>query len=352
MRLSTPRRGLAGLVLVVVSAAACASSKERAQGSDEVLRLGVLPTLTQAVAHVGLGSGIFQRDLGDTRIRTSVMDSGTEASIAMISGSLDAAYIGSWPAASLFLRSGDVALVAGAAVGGASMVVRTASGIGAPRDLHGARVAVPNLANSQDVVLRTWLHAHGLAATDEGGDVSIVTADPRELLRLFSLGRIDAAWAPEPYPTSLVEEGVARRFVDEASLWPDGRYATAGLLVSTIYMRAHPDVIRRLLEAHVETIRFMRDDPSRAMAIASRQLVADGVASMPADVLAAAWDRITFTWTVLPSSMVRLSEEAYALGLTPGPPTGVLGVYRLDALNAVLDHDGLPRVPDPSGEVS
>jgi sulfonate transport system substrate-binding protein len=345
-------RRLVVLVLVVVVAGACASSNERARGTTGVLRLGVLPTLTHAVAHVGLGSGIFARALGDTRIETTVLNSGTDASIAMISGSLDAAYIGPWPAASLYLRSGDVAIVAGAAVGGASMVVRTTSGIRSPQDLHGARIAVPSLANSQDVVLRTWLRSQGLVPTDQGGDVSIVAADPRELLRLFRLARIDAAWVAEPYPTALVADGVARRFVDEASLWPDGRFATAGLLVSTVYMQAHPDVILGLLEGQVHTIQFMREHPGQAMRIASRELVRDGVPAMPADVLAAAWGRIDFTWAVVPSSVVRMSEDAYELGLLPDLPTDVLALYRLDALNSVLDDDGLPRIPEPSAEVT
>jgi NitT/TauT family transport system substrate-binding protein len=347
------RRPIAVVMAAGLLAAGCAGSTARARGTEGVLRLGIFPTLTHAVAHVGLGSGIFQRVLGDTRIEPTVLNSGTEASIALLSGSLDAAFVGPWPAASLYLRSGDVAIVAGAAVGGASLVVASRSGVTSPGDLHGMRIAVPNLGNSQDLALRTWLHAHGLAATDEGGDVSIVTADTRELLQLFRLGRIDGAWVPEPYPTYLITEGVARRFVDEASLWPDGRFATASLLVSTIYMGAHPDVIHRLLEAEVETVRFIRDDPERARTIAARELVRDGAPAMPAEVLASAWGRISFTWAVVPTSMVRLGEDAYALDLLPGPPSGILGIYRLDALNAVLDDDGLPRVPDPSSaEVS
>jgi NitT/TauT family transport system substrate-binding protein len=346
------RRSIVVAVAAAVLAAACAGSAERARGSADVLRLGIFPTLTHAVAHVGLRSGIFQRVLGDTQIRTTVLTSGTEASIAMLSGSIDAAFVGPWPAASLFVRSGDVRLVAGAAVGGVSLVVRKAAHISAPADLRGLRVTVPSLGNSQDVALRTWLHAHGLAATDEGGDVSIVPVDTRELPQLFRLGRVDAAWAPEPYPTYLVDVGVAERFVDETDLWTDGRFATAGLLVSSIYMDAHPEVIHRLIEAEIQTIRFMRADPEQAQHIAERALVARGAPPMPEDVIASAWERISFTWAAVPSSMVGVSRDAYALGLLPNPPDDILAIYRLDALNAVLKDDGLPRVPDPNAEVS
>jgi NitT/TauT family transport system substrate-binding protein len=336
------RRGrtLVPLLLVALVATGCSSSTERARGSAGVLRLGVFPTLTHAVAHVGLGSGIFQRTLGDTEIRTTVLNSGTEASIALLSGGLDATFIGPWPAASLYLRSGEVAIVAGAANGGTSFVVRTGAGISRPADLRGRRVAVPNLGNSQDLSLRTWLHEHGMAATDEGGDVAIVSVDTGELSRLFRLGAVDAAWAPEPYPTSMIESGLARRLAGGSS-------ASAALLVSSIYLDAHPDVIRRLVDAEVQTIVFMRREPDAAMSIASRQLAAEGAPAVPAGVIASAWDRVTFTWQVDPRGMVRTGREAYALGLLPHAPSGLLGIYRLDDLNTVLNDDGLPPVPDP-----
>jgi sulfonate transport system substrate-binding protein len=352
MRGMQVRRSILALLLVAGVVAGCAGSTERSRGSAGVLRLGLFATLTHAVAHVGLGSGILQRDLGATRIEPTVLNSGFEASLGLLSGSLDAAFIGPWPAASLYLRSGDVRVIAGAAVGGASLVVRSSAGISSPADLHGTRIAVPDVGNSQDVALRTWLHANGLEATDEGGDVSIVTADPSQLLGFFRLGRLDAAWIPEPYPTYLVAEGVARRFVDESTLWPGGRFATASLVVSTAYLHAHPDVVDALVRGEVDTIRFMDADPVRAQAIAVRELRADGAPDMPPGVVASAWRRIVFTWASAPSSFVRIGQEAYALGLAPERPSGILGIYRLDALNRVLDDDGLPPVPQPNAEVS
>jgi NitT/TauT family transport system substrate-binding protein len=346
------RSSVVAVLVVVAIVTGCAGSGARSRGSEDVLRLGLFATLTHAVAHVGLGSGLFQRDLGATRIEPTVLNSGIEAGLGLLSGSLDAAFIGPWPAASLYLRSGDVRVVSGAAVGGVSLVVRSGAGIGTPADLHGARIAVPDIGNTQDVSLRTWLHAHGLTATDEGGDVSIVSADPAQLLNFFRLGRLDAAWVPEPYPAYLVAEGAGRRLVDESTLWPGGRFATASLVVATPYLRAHPDVVDALVRAEVDTIRFMDADPGRAQAIAVRELRGDGAPDMPSDVIASAWSRISFTWASVPSSVVGISRQAYALGFVPERPDGILGIYRLDALNGVLDDEDLPPVPQPIAEVS
>ncbi len=345
MRAAMLRRTLVSTAVVALVAVGCAGSTQRARGSADVLRLGVFATLTHGVAQVGLGSGIFQRTLGDTQIRPTVFHSGAEASIALLSGGLDATFIGPWPAASLYLRSGDVAIVSGAADGGASLVARSAAGIERPADLAGTRIAIPGLGNSQDLTLRTWLHRHGLAAADEGGTVSIVPVDPAELPQLFRLGRVDAAWAPEPYPTALVSSGLARRLAG-------GSDPSAALLVSSAYLAAHPEVVRRLVEAEVQTIEFMRSEPEAAMSIASHRLVADGAPAMPADVIASAWERVSFTWDVDPDAMVRTGREAYALGLLSDPPSGLLGIYRLDVLNAVLNDDGLPPVSEPSQALS
>jgi NitT/TauT family transport system substrate-binding protein len=341
------RRLVVPLALVVLLVPACASSDARARGSADVLRLGVFPTLTHAPAHVGLGTGIFAETLAPTRVEVHPFNSGTEAGVALLSGSIDASYMGPWPAISLYLQSGKVAVVSGVTVGGASFVVRRGAGIEAPEDLHGKRIAVPNVGNTQDIALRTWLHEHGLQATDEGGDVAITEADNPQLLQLFRAGRLDGAWVPEPYPTYLVDEGVGEVLVDEADLWPPDGFLTANLVVSTIYMDAHPEVIQRLVEANVAAIRFAQASPLRAQAIAERRLVWAGAPEMDAAVIAAAWAKLTFLSYPVPAAMRQVAEDAYALGVLEQDPGSVLGIYRLDPLNAVLDDEDLPPVEVP-----
>jgi NitT/TauT family transport system substrate-binding protein len=342
----SPALGL--LVALALLSSACASSAARARGSAEVLRLGVFPTLTHAPAHVGVGSGIFREDLAPTRVEVHVFSSGTEAGVALLAGSIDASYIGPWPTASLYLRSGEVAVVSGVTVGGASFVVRRGAGIDGPQDLHGTHIAVPNVGNSQDIALRTWLHQHGLRATDEGGDVSITEVGASQLLGLFRAGRLDGAWVPEPYPTYLVANRVADVLVDEATLWPQGRFLTTDLVVSTIYMDAHADVVDRLVLANVDAIRWIGENPEAAQQIAERRLVRAGAPQMSPAVIARAWSKLTFTWQPVPDALLRVTEDAYAIGVLPERPESMVGIYRLDALNSVLKDELLPPVETPT----
>jgi NitT/TauT family transport system substrate-binding protein len=337
-----------GLVALALLSSACAGSEARARGIPGVLRLGVLATLTHAPAHVGIGAGIFRRVLAPTRVEVTTFDSGTDAGIALLSGSIDAAYIGPWPSALLYLRSRSVAIVSGATTGGASFVVRANAGIEGPSALHDRRIAVPGANNTQDIALRSWLHGNGLRARDEGGDVSIVGVGGSELLPLFRRDQLDGAWMPEPYPTYLVAQGVAVRLVDEASLWPEGGFLTTDLVVSTVFMDAHPDVVRALVEANVASIRLCQSEPERAKEIAAEQLIAHGVPELDRGVLDAAWAEMAFTWDPLPDALRRVAEEGRDAGALSESLGSLAGAYRLDDLNDVLNDDGLSPVEVPA----
>jgi NitT/TauT family transport system substrate-binding protein len=320
---------------------ACATSASRARGEEGVLRLGIFPNLTHAPGYVALGEGFFEEALGDTRVETRVFNSGTDAGNALLGGSIDATYIGPGPATSLFLESdGGVAVVSGAVSGGASFVVRTGSGIDGPEDLSGKRIGVPSFGNTQDIALRAWLEENGLTANDEGGEVTVLEVDNPELPPLFERGDLDGAWEPEPYPSLLVGQGLAEVYIDEAELWPNGEFVTTHLLVSTAYMENNPDVVRGLVEANVQAIEFMNEDPDTAKVTAQAELVTAGAPSLDQAVVDAAWDKLTFTWDPIAASLQVGAEDAFDLGYIDEDPSNILDLYRLDDLNALLEERG------------
>jgi NitT/TauT family transport system substrate-binding protein len=339
------KRLMAALSVAALIATGCAGSARRAQGSADVLRLGIFPNLTHAPGYVALGQGIFEDVMSATDVEITVFNSGTEAGEALLAGSIDATYIGPGPATNLFVQSqGAVAIVSGAVSGGAGMVVRKGAGIQDPQDLAGKRIAVPDVGNTQDIALRTWLEENGLKAEDEGGEVRVVPVDNPELPQLFRAEQLDAAWEPEPYPSLLIEQGLADPFLDEATLWPDGQFVTTHLLVSTAYLEAHPAVVSRLVEANVEAIRFMQEDPDEAKATAQAQLIEAGAPSLDQAVVDAAWDKLEFTWDPIASSLEKDAQDAFALGYLDTAPTDILDIYRLEPLNAVLARQQLEPI--------
>jgi NitT/TauT family transport system substrate-binding protein len=339
------RRILLLVAATALVASACASSEERARGEEGVLRLGIFPNLTHAPGYVALEQGIFGDVLAPTRVEVTYFNSGSDAGAAIQSGSIDATYIGPGPATALYLQPDSrVAIVSGVTSGGASFVVRTGAGIDSPEDLADKRIAVPGVGNTQDVALRTWLHDQGLKANDEGGEVSVAAVDNPELLGLFQNGQLDGAWEPEPYPSLLIAEGLAEEFVDEADLWPNGEFVTTVLAVNTTYMEANPEVISNLVEANVQAIEVIQDDPEGAKAAAQAGLIKAGAPSLDQAVVDTAWDRLTFTWDPIAPSLIQGAANAYSLGYLDSEPADMPSLFRLDQLNDVLTGKDVPVI--------
>src|SRR3712207_7942733 len=92
-------------------------------------------------------------------------------------------------------------------------------GIDSPEDLKGTTLASPQLGNTQDVALRTWLTDEGLENSVEGGgDVTIAPTPNSDVLQLFQSGELDGAWLPEPFASRLVLEGGGHVLVNEKEI--------------------------------------------------------------------------------------------------------------------------------------
>jgi NitT/TauT family transport system substrate-binding protein len=310
------------------------------------LRLGYFPSITHAVPLVGVDRGLFAEALGaGVDLETQTFDAGPAAVEALLSGSLDAAFLGPNPAVNAFAVSDGAAvrIVSGAAAGGAFLVVR--EGITTAADLAGTRLATPQLGNTQDVALRTWLAGRGHETTKEGGgDVSIVPQPNARTLQTFLSGDVDGAWVPEPWATQLIEEGGGHVLVDEATLWPDGEYVTTHLLVRTDYLDEHRDVVAALVDGVVDTTDYLEDHPLEARAIANDAIDALTHEPLPEPVIEAAWRHLTFTYDPIAASLQTSADHATALDLLE--PVDLAGIYDLGPLHAALAAAGRDPVDD------
>jgi NitT/TauT family transport system substrate-binding protein len=338
------------LLALLLALPSCRGAAGSDAGPTEALRLGYFANLTHAPALLGVHSGAFQAAVGaQTTLEPVLFNAGPTAMQALLAtDSLDAAYIGPNPALTAYLRSGGAAVrvVAGAASGGASLVVRPS--IGGPGELEGKTISTPQLGNTQDVALRVWLSEHGYETNREGGgDVAIRPQDNAQILSSFATGRIDGAWVPEPWATRLVTEAGGKVLVDERDLWPGGGFATTLLVVRTDFLRAHPATVEGLVRAHVETVDRINADPTAAQK-ATNAAIADLTGKpLPEDVVAAAWSRITFTWDPLAASVGTMAGHARRVGLLVPGDAPLRGLYDLGPLDRTLRAAGKTAVPEP-----
>jgi len=341
------RKGLlaAGVAAVAVLAAGCGSSgSSGASGSPVVLRLGFLANITHEPALVGLEKDFFAKQLGkDVTLKTTVFSTGTEETTAILAGQLDAAYVGPNPAINAWQKSNGtgIKIVSGAASGGASLVVK--NGINSATQLKGKSLATPSLGNTQDVAARYWLKQHGLTTTlTGGGEVAIKPIKPNSAAVLqFKSGQLDGGWEPEPYATEMVLDG-GKRLVNEASLWPGGRFVTTNLVVTQSFLKAHPSTVNGLLKGQIEANSYINSNPTAAAQAANAELTKLLGKGLPSDVLTQSLKYITFTNDPIASSLTTDAQHAVSVGLLK--PVNLKGIYDLGPLNKLLQANGQSQV--------
>jgi NitT/TauT family transport system substrate-binding protein len=313
------------------------------QGPAAQLRLGYLPNITHSAALIGVEHGLFTRQLGTTSLSAQTFNAGPDEVNALLGGSLDAAFLGPGPAISAFSKSGGeaVRLVAGVASGGVQLVVRPE--ITAPGQLVGRRIATPQLANTQDIALKTWLAGQQLATSAGPGAVQVVNIDNAQTVNAYRTGQLDGGWLPEPYASRLVLEAGAHVLVDEASLWPDGRFPTTVLIVRTQFLQQHPQTVAALLRGLLQVEDYARADPAGAKAAANAALGRLAGKPLTESVLDRAWNHITITTDPLAARFPRLAADAVTAGVASLVPD-LHGFVDLGPLNAVLTTAGRPPV--------
>ena len=313
-------------------------------GSGGTLRLGYFPNVTHAAAVLGVANGTFQDALGNTALETTTFNAGPAATEALLSGAIDATFLGPNPAINAFAKSDGDALriVAGATDNGAALVV--SPDITSAADLTGKTLATPQLGGTQDVALRKWLLDNGLKVQTTGGsDVDIVNQENAQTLDAFKNGEISGAWLPEPWASRLVLEAGGTVLVDEKTLWPDEKFLTTHLIVARTYLEEHPDVIERLVTGEITEIEAIQADPSGSRTALNAAIGELTGKPLQDATIESAFANITPTWDPLASALPKIAADGLAAGtLTETPDLN--GIYDLRILNKVLSAQGKPTV--------
>ena len=348
MRGSFLRGGWAvGLAAALVVSACGGAATPSASAAPVTLRLGYFPNVTHAAAVVGVAKGFFTQALAsNVTLEPKTFNAGPEAVEALFSGALDATFIGPNPSINAFKQSNGEAIriVSGATSGGAFFVVR--EGINSAADLRGKTVGTPQLGNTQDVALRSWLASQGLTTTAEGGgDVHITPQSNSQNIDTFVAGQIDGAWVPEPYATRMVQAG-GHVLVDERDLWPNGQYVTTQLIVRTEFLQQHRDVVKELIKGLMTATDYVNNSPADAQATVAQQIAQiTGTNPMATSLLAPVWANLTFTLDPITSSLQKSADAAKELGFIDD--SNLTGIYDLSVLNEVLREAGKPEIAQP-----
>ena len=343
--------GIAGIIIAIVIILSITShpltqSQSISEKSD-ILRLGYFPNINHAQAVIGVGNGDFQNALGDVKIESQVFNAGPAAIEALFANRIDVAYVGPNPAINGYIKSDGQGLkiIAGVSSGGAVFVIRGDSGVTTVYDFAGKKFASPQLGNTQDVALRSYLLKNGYKTSENGGNVTILPAANSDIVTMMSKKDIDGAWVPEPWGTILVKQANGKIFLDERDLWPNGKFATALIVARTDYLKSHPDIIQKLLEAHVKETVWINNNKDESIKDFNIQLKKITGKTIPNDVISAAFTRMDITYDPVQSSVSKSAQDAFDLGFLGDKKPDLSNMFDLSILDKVLQAQNLPVIP-------
>jgi len=302
------------------------------------LRLGYFSNVTHAQALVGLANGEFVKQLGtDVKFVPKLFGSGPAAIEALLADEVDMTYVGPSPAINGFIRSDGKALrvIAGAVQGGAVFVRRSDVVLNQKVDFSGRRFASPQIGNTQDISLRTFLAQMGHLTKERGGTVEVLPMANADILTLFLRKELDGAWVPEPWGAILVHRAQGVILVDERDLWPDGKFATTLLVASQKFLEARPEWAQRIMNVHVELTRWIQDHRQDVGTILNGEIAKYTRKRLDETILSDALSRLDVTVDPLESSLEAFFERARVLGyLKKGNLKGMVDLRFLEKARA------------------
>jgi NitT/TauT family transport system substrate-binding protein len=291
-------------------------------GEKTVIRIGHFPNITHVqglVAH-GLSrqsKGWFEARLGPgVEIQWFIYNAGPSAMEAIFARSIELTYVGPGPALNAYAKSQteEIRIIAGAANGGAALVVQPEASFKVPTDFKGKKIATPQLGNTQDISCRAWLASGGLRITQLGGDAQVLPTQNPDQLSLFQQKKIDAVWTVEPWVSRLETEAGGKVLVEE----PDT--ATTVLVSSVKFLNENRELAKKFWQAHRELTDWISQNATEAQRIVRAELLAETRTEMSSELIVRAWKRIIVTSEIPRASVQAFVSNSQKAGFMRTPP--------------------------------
>lgn len=303
------------------------------------VNIGYFPNINHAQAVIGFGGGLFQKNLGDNvNVKTYVFNAGPSALEALFAKQIDMAYVGPSPAINGYVvsKGEGLKIVAGASSGGVVFVVRNDSNINGIADFDGKKFSSPQLGNTQDVALKTYLLNNGYKTKDKGGTVEVLPLKNADIFILIQKGNLDGAWVAEPWGEKLLSETKSKLFLDERDLWPGGKFTSALIIVRSDFLQNNQDIVKKVLETHVNLTKWINENKEQAYAKFNDALRKLTGQTIPENQLINSFNRLELTYDPLEETLYRVAEDAFNLGFFKSRPD-LSQIFDLTILDQVLN---------------
>lgn len=292
-------------VTAIMAFTACGNKK-----NENEVNIAYFDNITHGQALIMKSERTLQQALGEEKkVNWIAFNAGPAEVEACFSGDIDIGYIGPVPAVTANVKSyGDFVVISAATNGGAVLIAKESVNITSLEDLQGKNVAIPQLGNTQHLLLLDLLEKAGLKTTSEGGTVNVVEASNADVSNLMDSGEIDAALVPEPWGTTILKKTSSKIVLDYDEINNGESYSTAVVIVNKEFMEENEDVVKKFLKAHVDATNYIVENSDEACEIMNAQLLADTGKSLDDNIIKEAVKKIEYTWEIPRDSIMTYSK--------------------------------------------
>ncbi len=307
---------------LLLLASACGGAQKAAAppaGQLETLRIAIIKDLGSAEPLVAEAKGFFARSGIKAEI-TQFKDGPTQLE-AFIAGNSDIGLAGIGPAAIWRSKGAPLQVIAGSSEGGHVVYVRKDEGITSPQQLKGKQIGAPTAGSVSDILLRA-LVLKKIAGLDPAKDVKITGGIAYADLPVLLMVRkeVDAIMNLEPsgalgetqYPGQAV-------LLDLAQYWKSGHngksYPVIVMLAREDLLKQKPDLVKKALKVHKDTIDFVNREPDESNKILANKL------SLTEPVIKLARTRVDFATAMDLAAAREILEFSAQLGYLKSIPS-------------------------------
>jgi ABC-type nitrate/sulfonate/bicarbonate transport systems, periplasmic components len=250
-------------LLGALSFNACCSNNVTPVGTEPTKITYAMPITVAAIpAYVALEKGFWKEEGLD--VQAQMFSAGRLALDALLAKSAEVMSVSETPLMHAILQGNEIYIVTTVTQHQeVKLIARRDHGIQAPGDLRGKRVATLPGTNS-DYFMYEFLKNHSVPIKE----VKVTNMSPPDMVTALVQGSIDAYFAWEPHIYYAQKQLSQQSVIFPAGDLYHGRHCVA---MNKDYVRAHPEVVEKLIRGFQRAEQFVKDNPDEAMAIVSEK---------------------------------------------------------------------------------
>lgn len=252
------------VLTLALLAAGCAGKEDRLAN----VRFALLsPGVTNVHVELAVEKGIFAKHGIALDIR-HFLTGGPEALAAVAGGDVDMGIFGS-PVIVGISKGVPIKDVAAPVEKEVDFQLVAVPGIETVEDLKGKTIVTGAAGSGPHVAIRKILAAHHI----EESEVNIVNSGGADMRMVIESGQVAAVVASEPIVSQIVLEGKGRVLVRAADVY--GKYQHSHFFATTKLIEERPDVVRNVVQAYAEAVRYAKRHPDELIDYAEERLGLD-----------------------------------------------------------------------------